>query len=382
MNDNQDIEKAITAVGYCAALPAPGVQRRAFLGGVAAAAATMAMPAGGVARLSPAARARLAFDAFVRAYWVEEKAYFRRHKGKDKPLDFWFSAHAWDMLIDADRLFRTARTKTMVRRFYDAFMRRHPDWRKNEFNDDILWWTIACTNAFVHTHERRYLQQARSLFDHLAAREIDSTLGGGIWWKSSEHKSKNACANFPAVITACNLNVLTHERTYLDTARSLYDWGREKFFDAKTGAVYDNVNLKGRLTRWDFTYNVGTFIGSALRLHRATRAKKFIDDAMLAARHFMTALSRNGIVKPCGKGDGGAFHGVGFRYMAELARRSTDPEVRAYIMRNAESAWTNRRASDDLVGEDWMRPPREDFDVEGQVANSALTAIILAARLQ
>lgn len=96
----------------------------------------------------------------------------------------------------------------------------------------------------------------------------------------------------------------------------------------------------------------------------------------------MTALSRNGIVRPCGKGDGGAFHGVGFRYMAELARRSTDPEVRAYIMRNAESAWTSRRASDDLVGEDWTRQPREDFDVEGQVANSALTAIILAARLK
>ena len=68
--------------------------------------------------------------------------------------------------------------------------------------------------------------------------------------------------------------------------------------------------------------------------------------------------------------------------MAELARRSTDPEVRAYIMRNAESAWTSRRASDDLVGEDWTRQPREDFDVEGQVANSALTAIILAARLK
>lgn len=354
--------------------------RRAFLRGLAALGASQALPSR-AACAGPVARARMAFDAFVRAYWMDEKAYFRRHKEKGKPLDFWFSAHAWDMLIDADRLFRAQRTKTMVRRFYDAFMRRHPDWRRNEFNDDILWWTIACTNAFVHTRERRYLQQARSLFDHLAAREMDSTLGGGIWWKSSEHKSKNACSNFPAVITACNLGFLTHERTYLDTAHSLYYWGREKFFDAKTGAVYDNVDLKGRLTRWDFTYNVGTFIGSALRLHRATRAKKFIDDALFAGRHFMTALSRNGIVRPCGKGDGGAFHGVGFRYMAELAKRPECRDVREYLARNAEAAWSNRRASDGLVGEDWTRRPPEDFDVEGQVANSALTAIILSARL-
>ncbi len=324
-------------------------------------------------------RARTACAAFVAAYWVEEKAYFRRHKGKAKPLDFWFSAHAWDMLLDADRLFRTAQTKTLVRRFYASFCARHPDWRTNVYNDDILWWTIACTNAYVHTKERAYLTQGKALFDHLAAREIDETLGGGMWWRSDERKSKNACCNFPAVITAANLFGLTKEKSYLETAKRLFAWSRKTFFDEATGAVYDNVNRAGHLTRWDFTYNVGTFIGSALRLARYTGEKAFLADAEKAGRHFMGALSRDGIVKPCGKGDGGAFHGVGFRYFAELARRSKDPAFRRYLLANAAAAWAHRRPGDDLVGPDWRHIPEDAFDIEGQVANSALTLLLLTA---
>lgn len=359
--------------------PVPMARREFLL------AATGMLAVGGLAdspsALSAKERARVAFEAFVKAYWDEGRACFRRHRGKDKPLDFWFTAHAWDMLIDADRLFRTQRTKELVRRCYDGFCRRHPDWRKNEYNDDILWWTIACTNAYRHTHERRYLEQARTLFDHLAGHEIDDVLGGGMWWKNSEHKCKNACDNFPAVITACNLHLLTHEKKYRELAESLFAWSRGKFFDESTGAVYDNVNLEGRLNRWDFTYNCGTFIGSALRLNRITGRAGLLADAVKAGRHFTGALSRDGIVKPCGKGDGGAFHGVGFRYLAELARRPEGKEFRKYLVRNVESAWAHRRRSDNLVGEDWRKVPDEMHDLEGQVANSALTALILSASL-
>ena len=326
--------------------------------------------------LTPRARAQAAFDAFLKAYWVEEKSFLRRHKDRNKPFDFWFAAHAWDMLIDADRLFRTTRTRTLMTRFYDAFTQRHPDFLKNEYNDDILWWTIALTNAYRHTRDRRYLAHAQKLFDHLVAHEIDDTLGGGMWWKNSAHTCKNACDNFPAVITACNLAQLTKQKKYLETARTLFAWSRAKFFDPKTGAVYDNVNLEGKLTRWDFTYNCGTFIGSALRLHRLTGDASFLADAKRAGRHFREDLSSGGIIKPCGKGDGGAFHGVGFRYLAELAARADCADVRAYLCDNAAQAWANRRPSDDLVGNDWRRVPRDDFDIEGQVANSALTLFL------
>ncbi len=327
--------------------------------------------------------AKAAWKAFVRAYWIPEQAQFRKRKGDDRELlDFWLSAHAWDAILDVSRLFPDRKTKAMVPAFYDAFMKRHPDWRTNEFNDDILWWTISCARAYSATKDSRYLSQARTMFDWLAEREIDDALGGGMWWKNSERKSKNACDNFPAVITACNLHRLTRERKYLDTAMALYSWGRGKFFDEGTGAVYDNVDAEGVLTRWDFSYNTGTFIGSALRLHRATQERRYMDDALKAGRHMMTALSPNGTLRPCGQGDGGAFNGIGARYLAELAVVQGGGAFSKWIYDNAETAWAHRRKSDGMSGVDWSQTPADDFDVECQTANSAVTLMLVAEALR
>ena len=350
---------------------------------VVASAAFAVLPVSADALDGRAFDAKAVWEAFVKAYWIPKRAQFRKHKGNDRELlDFWFSAHAWDAIVDASRLFPNSMARSMVPAFYDAFVKRHPDWRKNEFNDDILWWTIACTRAYSATKTVRYLVKARAMFDWLASREIDDTLGGGMWWKNSERKSKNACDNFPAVITACNLHRLTRERKYLETAKSLYAWGRRTFFDEGTGAVYDHVKTDGALVRWDFSYNTGTFLGSALRLHRITGERRYMDDALKAGEHMVTALSPNGVLKPCGQGDGGAFNGIGARYLAELAAQREGRRFAKWLFDNAVKAWANRRMSDGISGDDWSRTTTEDFDVEGQTANAAVTLMLVAEKLK
>ena len=350
---------------------------------VLASVAFAAMTASAYAPDGLAFDAKAAWEAFVKVYWIPKRAQFRKHKGNDQELlDFWFSAHAWDAIVDASRLFPDGMARAMVPAFYDAFMKRHPDWRKNEFNDDILWWTIACTRAYSATKAVRYLSQARTMFDWLVSREIDDALGGGMWWKNTERKSKNACDNFPAVITACNLHTLTRERKYLETAKSLYAWGRKAFFDEGTGAVYDHVKAEGTLVRWDFSYNTGTFLGSAVRLYRATGERRYMDDALKAGEHMVTALSPNGVLRSCGQGDGGAFNGIGARYLAELAARREGRHFAKWIFENAGNAWKNRRLSDGISGADWSQTPAEDADVEGQTANSAVTLMLVAEMLK
>ena len=356
-----------------------GCSRRDFVLWTAVFAAVPSFAAAPDARFD----AKDVWNSFVKAYWMDEKAQFRKHKGKDDVLlDFWLSAHAWDVIIDVSRLYPSKEAKGMISAFYDAFMKRYPDWRKNEFNDDILWWTISCTRAYSATKHFRYLEQARTMFDWLVGREIDDTLGGGMWWKNTERKTKNACNNFPAVITACNLHRLTRERKYLETAKSLYSWARGKFFDETTGAVYDSISSDGQLTRWDFSYNTGTFIGSALRLYRATRERCYMDDALNAARHMTTALSSGGTLKPLGQGDGGAFNGIGARYLAELAATIDGRKFAKWVQESAVTAWANRRDSDGLVGVDWAKAPAADFDIECQTANSAVTLMLVAEALR
>ena len=331
----------------------------------------------------PKIDARPAWDAYVKAYWIPEKAQFRLHKGNDKKLlDFWFAAHAWDAILDASRIFKDAKTKAMVPTFYDAFMKRYPDWTKNHFNDDILWWTISCTRAYSATKDKRYLDQARKMFDWLLEHEVDDTLGGGMWWKNSEHKSKNACDNFPAVITACNLYRITKDRKYLTAAIDLYAWGRGAFFDEKTGAVYDNMNLKKHVTRWNFSYNLGTFIGAGIRLYRVTGRREYLNDALKAADNLTGEQSPGGILKAGGqKGDGGAFNGIGVRYLAELAAMKEGTKYRRWIAENAASAHAHARPSDGIIGTDWTKTPSDNDDIEGQIANSSMTLLILAQAL-
>ena len=329
---------------------------------------------------APKFDARPSWDAFVKTYWIPEKAQFRLHKGReDKFLDFWFAAHAWDAIIDASRLFKDAKTKAMVPAFYDAFMKRYPDWTKNDFNDDILWWTISCTRAYSATKDSRYLDQAKTMFDWLLEHEVDETLGGGMWWKNSEHKSKNACNNFPAVITACNLYRITKDRKYLTAAIDLYAWTRGALFDEKTGAVYDNMNLERHVTNWNFSYNLGTFIGSGLRLYRATGRREYLDDALKAADNLTVQQSPGGILKAGGaKGDGGAFNGIGVRYLAELAATKEGAKYRKWIADNAASARAHARRSDGVIGTDWTKTPADGDDIEGQIANSSITLLLLA----
>ena len=357
-------------------------QWQASYGAAAAASASAARPAAG----QPAAAydAKAAWESFVAAYWMPERSLFRRHRGREKLFDFWFAAHAWDTIIDAAELFGDEKSKSMIASFYDAFMRREPDWRRNNFNDDILWWTIACTRAYSATKDKRYLDQGRTMFDWLLEHEVDDTLGGGMWWKNSEHKSKNACNEFPAVITACNLYNITKDRKYLKAAVDLYAWGRKALFVESTGAVNDNMNLDGRVANWVLSYNTGTFIGSAIRLYTITKERRYLEDAYKAADHLTGAQSPNGILRGAGagQGDGGAFNGIGARYLGEFAAMKEGAKYREWIERNAASAWAHRRQSDGLVGVDWARTPADDFDIEGQTANSAVTLINMAESLR
>ena len=303
-------------------------------------------------------------------------------KDAEHPLDFWFSAQAFDVLLDNVATFwRKDLAVEAVQAYFNDFTNLHPDRKANIYNDDILWWTIACTRAARITADPRYLAEARDLYDHLWKTQVDNALGGGMWWRSDEHKSKNACVNFPAVIAALNLYNATKDVKYLVQGQKIYSWAASKLFDPATGRVNDNVTVDGELMDWDFSYNAGTFIGASLRLYRATASRAYLQNAIKAGDHLTGALSEHGIIKTLGKGDLGAFNGIGARYLAELARRSECQRFRDYLIANARSAWTSRRLSDGINGPDWTSAPEEGEAVEAQTAVSAAMLYFAASRV-
>ncbi|MGN0855772.1 MAG: glycoside hydrolase family 76 protein [Kiritimatiellia bacterium] len=324
-------------------------------------------------------RAAAALKAYIGAYWDETRGQFRKHKDKDEVLDFWLAAHSFDLLLDARHLFPSTNLDSRVGRYYAGFKATHDDWRRNEFNDDLEWWIISLSRAAVELKDRSYLSDAKGMADKIITSETDGVLGGGVWWRNNERKGKHACSNFPAVIALCELHRATRETRYLAAAERIYAWARSHLVDGETGAVWDNISASGHVDKANYTYNNGTLIGAALRLHAATRRRSYLDDARLAADYLLRHRSNEGVIHGGGQGDGGAFNGIAMRYLAEYARRPEGRDVKAYLETNAASAWMNRRRSDTLCGPDWRQRVGDDFDIEGQTAASAVTLFLALA---
>ncbi len=323
--------------------------------------------------------AKEAMSALNQVYWDTSGQYFRVNEKTDSGrLDFWMTAHVWECVMDAYEWGSDTTYRKQIGQVYDGFVKAHPDWITNPFNDDIMWWTIACARAYRLTQDERYLKKAQSEFDRVYSKEVDTTLGGGMWWKDNPHGSKNACVNGPAAITAMELSFILKDESYAKKARDLYRWERDKLFDPDTGAVYDNLNTRGRVSRWLFTYNQGTFIGAALRLYRGTQDQQYLEDATLAGEFMRQKLcNKEGILKSEGQRDGGTFKIIGVRYMVELAHATKNQVLFDWLQKNADTVWTNRRVSDNIMGYDWSKPVKEEDSIECQSAAGGVVLLNL-----
>ena len=87
--------------------------------------------------------------------------------------------------------------------------------------------------------------------------------------------------------------------------------------------VYDNINSNtGEIQKdWIFTYNEGTFVGSAVELYKILGEKAYLNDAVLAADYTISTLVNNSILKDEGTGDGGLFKGIFIRYFTDLIQQ-------------------------------------------------------------
>ena len=312
----------------------------------------------------------------TKAIWAKyrlgpESALLKSYDG-EAPVGFWFASQAFDLLLDSVGMFwRKDLAADAVNAYFRDFTAMFPNRRDHVYNDDILWWAISCTRAAFITNNKDYLLEAKDLYDHLWSTQVDNALGGGMWWRSDDKKTKNACVNLPAVIVALNLYDATKDVKYLLQGRNLYQWAHSHLFDPKTGKVHDFVMVDGNRSEWNFPCNSGVFIGASLRLFRATGNRSYLVDAKKAADHMISTMARRGVMKTCGQGDGGSFNGIAVRYLAELARRPGCEKYREFLLANANSAWTSRRLDDGVNGPDWTRAPQSGDSVDPQTAVSA-----------
>lgn len=329
--------------------------------------------------------------ALINSFWNPGEKYFNYDSNGNPEFHYWPQAHALDVLIDASLRTGDEKYASYFSQWFEGVKVKNGNTFRNDFYDDMEWNALAMLRAYQVTKEQKYKDAVLEIWGYIKAGWNDNA-GGGITWKKGMEYSKNACSNGPACILAARLYQEFGDEADKEWALKIYDWEKSHLFNADNGMVYDNINSETGETQknWIFTYNEGTFIGSAVELHKILGEKAYLNDAVLAADYTISTLVNNSVLKDEGNGDGGLFKGIFVRYFTQLIQqeRLDAGAKRRYVQflkANAETLWTKgTNKSSILFSTDWTKAPAASTGLTEQLSGCMLieAAALLDSRGQ
>lgn len=329
--------------------------------------------------------------ATTNTYLGSNGTYIQNNTG-NSTFHYWPNAHVLDVLVDGYLRTGDENYVPKMKALLQGIKVKNGNTYNNVFNDDMLWLANSSLRAYDATKDQEYKEVAVFLWERIKLSWSD-VFGGGITWKQDTPRQKNAVSNGPAVILAMRLYEIDKDPEDLEWAKKIYAWQKKNLVDPVSGLVWDNISeTNGVITTnkdWVFTYNMGTWIGSGIRLYKATNDQTYLDDAVKSGRSVLTSpkLVSEGILKDEGQGDGGLFKGTLVRYFTELTQHptinSTDREKFADFMKfNAETFYKKgilRPAM--LSGNNWKVAPASGANVDLTTQLSGVMLIEAAAKL-
>jgi predicted alpha-1,6-mannanase (GH76 family) len=314
--------------------------------------------------------ADIAIEAFNAKFWDSHTRNFWANSDHGSNYQgFWVEAELWEMVMDAyvhtSNPSLKSKLRTQINDIFDGAVAKYgEDWTNNHFNDDIMWWAMACARAYEITKDQRYLDKAKYYFDFVYDTQWDDNFAnGGIWWLNSEHITKNACINFPAAEAAVLMYNITKDDHYLDAATRIYSWGKTMLTDGN-GKVFDRIEPEVGAVPDATHYNQGTFIGAAVGLYQITGNTAYLDDAVKAANftknHLVDTNHLLNYEGPNGDLKGGktilirnlAYLQNAVNERSESTYKQFSDEFNYWLAFNTEMAWSNRN-SDNIVDGNW-----------------------------
>ncbi|MCM1110377.1 MAG: glycoside hydrolase family 76 protein [Clostridium sp.] len=394
-----------------------------------------------------------AYDSFNGVYLDTDKMIYRNTSADPRATDRFHGAAAiWcqpmyvDMALNAASLAKENGDKTLTKKYsklagqiIDGNIHHYLnfDFDNNDTNlgwfiyDDIQWWTITLSRAYLQTGNKKYLGLAQRSFARVwygspkvgdigSYADPEKGLGGGMFWQwqplenPKAHKptdGKMSCINFPTVCAAMLLHQATPENTkadtkptvwrnrygefrrpehetrdrYLEMAIEIYEWGVDSLVDLSTGMVHDHFS--GHSPRGHaLLYNQGTFIGASVLLYLATGNTEYLDNAVKGAEYSIDVLSaEHGLLpwahnrrNPMDQGglEQGIYPAIWAQYMKILVEQCGQEQFRPFIERNIAEGWSRRDRSRDIAdGESWSQTP--EGAVIGSYTASSIPSLML-----
>ncbi|HWD92235.1 MAG TPA: RICIN domain-containing protein [Verrucomicrobiae bacterium] len=109
------------------------------------------------------------------------------------------------------------------------------DWSGDPYNDDLCWYSMAFSRAYMLTGNTTYKTLAKNGFDAAYNRGWD-TVNGGLWWTTGK-TNKCMCAEGPACVAAYLIYQTTGDANYKTKSQNIYNWVVANWYNATSGAV-------------------------------------------------------------------------------------------------------------------------------------------------
>jgi len=161
---------------------------------------------------------------------------------------------------------------------------------------------------------------------------------GGVFWKRvGANHDRNTVTTANAALLALGLYSRGGPSRYLTWAKMAYDW-TQHCLGRRDGLVRDHIDLSGRIEPSTWSYNQGAMIAAAVRLFRATGARRYLADATRTADAALRQFR-----DPLGTGEPPFFLAIFYRDLLELGRVAPSRDDRAAMQAFADDAWAKAR---------------------------------------
>ena len=231
------------------------------------------------------------------------------------------------------------------------------------YYDDNIWIALDYCDYYQLTRKPASLAKAVALYQYIYSGWSDE-MGGGIFWCEQKKEAKHTCSNAPSTVLGVKLYRLTKDAKYLEKAKETYAWTKKHLCDPKDHLYWDNINLKGSVSKEKYAYNSGQMIQAGVLLYEETGDEQYLRDAQLTAAgadaFFRTKADKKDPAIKVHK-DMAWFNVILFRGLKALYKVDKNPAYIDAMAANAVHAWENYRDENGLLGRDWSGQNEEQY---------------------
>ena len=231
------------------------------------------------------------------------------------------------------------------------------------YYDDNIWIALDYCDYYQLTHKPASLEKTVALYQYIYSGWSDE-IGGGIFWCEQQKEAKHTCSNAPSTVLGVKLYRLTKDTKYLEKAKETYDWTKKHLCDPIDHLYWDNINLKGKVSKEKYAYNSGQMIQAGVLLYEETGDEQYLHDAQQTAAgtdaFFRTKADKKDPTVKVHK-DMAWFNVILFRGLKALYKIDKNPAYVNAMVENALHAWENYRDENGLLGRDWSGHNKEQY---------------------